>query len=113
MDGYVKRLKDDPEIVAYIDQVIALREEVALKMGLKSEMDEVATLPDRIRNLLEARGYTTGKENYIQTLSQGLALFAMAFYGSNIIYRTTDFKSNEYRNLLGGSLFEATRGTTP
>ena len=107
VDGYVKQLKDDPEIVAYIDQVIALREEVALKMGLKSEMDEVATLPDRIRNLLEARGYTTGKENYIQTLSQGLALFAMAFYGSNIIYRTTDFKSNEYRNLLGGSLFEA------
>ena len=48
VDGYVKQLKDDPEIVAYIDQVIALREEVALKMGLKSEMDEVATLPDRI-----------------------------------------------------------------
>ena len=104
---YVKRLQDDPEIVAYMDQVIAMREEVALKMGVKSEMDEVATLPDRIRQLLEVRGYTTGKENYIQTLSQGLALFAMAFYGSNIVYRTTDFKSNEYRNLLGGALFEA------
>ncbi|MUM78464.1 phosphoenolpyruvate synthase [Pseudodesulfovibrio sp. F-1] len=104
---YVKRLKDNPEIVAYLDQVTALREEVALKMGLKSEMDEVATLPERIRNLLEARGYTSGKENYIQTLAQGLALFAMAFYGSTIVYRTTDFKSNEYRNLLGGLLFEA------
>jgi len=104
---YVRRLKDNPEIVAYLDQVTALREEVALKMGLKSEMDEVATLPDRIRNLLEARGYTSGKENYIQTLAQGLALFAMAFYGSTIVYRTTDFKSNEYRNLLGGLLFEA------
>ncbi|CCH47658.1 PEP/pyruvate-binding domain-containing protein [Pseudodesulfovibrio piezophilus] len=105
--NYVKKLKDEPEVVAYLDEVTALREEVALKMGLKSEMDEVATLPDRIRGILEARGYTTGKENYIQTLSQGLALFAMAFYGSNIVYRTTDFKSNEYRNLLGGSLFEA------
>ncbi|QJB57758.1 PEP/pyruvate-binding domain-containing protein [Pseudodesulfovibrio sp. zrk46] len=105
--GYIERLKEEPEVVEYIDQVTALREEVALKMGLKSEMDEVATLPDRIRGILEARGYTTGKENYIQTLSQGLALFAMAFYGSNIVYRTTDFKSNEYRNLLGGSLFEA------
>ena len=31
----------------------------------------------------------------------------MAFYGRSIIYRTTDFKSNEYRNLLGGNLFEA------
>jgi len=107
VDEYVKRLKSDPEIVAYLDQVTAMREEVALKMGLKSEMDEVATLPDRIRNLLESRGYNSGKENYIQTLSQGLALFAMAFYGKDIVYRTTDFKSNEYRNLLGGSLFEA------
>jgi pyruvate,water dikinase len=107
VSDYVKRLKDNPEIVAYLDQVTALREEVALKMGLKSEMDEVATLPERIRSLLEGRGYTSGKENYIQTLSQGLALFAMAFYGSNIVYRTTDFKSNEYRNLLGGLLFEA------
>ncbi len=104
---YVGKIKDEPELIKYFDQITALREEVALKMGLKSEMDEVATLPDRIRTLLEARGYTTGKENYIQTLSQGLALFAMAFYGSDIIYRTTDFKSNEYRNLLGGSLFEA------
>tara|TARA_Y100001954_G_scaffold127604_1_gene136771 strand:+ start:15623 stop:19207 length:3585 start_codon:yes stop_codon:yes gene_type:complete len=104
---YVEKIKDEPEVVAYLDQVTAMREEVALKMGLKSEMDEVATLPDRIRKLLESRGYTTGKENYIQTLSQGLALFAMAFYGSTIVYRTTDFKSNEYRNLLGGSLFEA------
>ncbi|HKI80583.1 MAG TPA: PEP-utilizing enzyme, partial [Pseudodesulfovibrio sp.] len=103
---YVARLQEDPEFVAHLDKITRLREEVALKMGLKSEMDEVATLPDRIRRLLESRGYTTGKENYIQTLSQGLALFAMAFYGSNIIYRTTDFKSNEYRNLLGGSLFE-------
>ena len=105
--GYVKRLEEEPEMQAYLDKVTALREEVALKMGLKSEMDEVSTLPDRIRNILEGRGYTTGKENYIQTLSQGLAIFAMAFYGSNIVYRTTDFKSNEYRNLLGGLLFEA------
>jgi len=41
-------------------------------------------------------------------LAQNLALFAMAFYGKPITYRTTDFKSNEYRNLLGGSLFEHT-----
>ena len=29
-----------------------------------------------------------------------------AFYGKPIVYRTTDFKTNEYRNLLGGNLFE-------
>ena len=100
------RVKDDPSVVDTLARIAALREEVALKMGLKSEMDEVSTLPGRIRKLLESRGFRTGKEHYIQTLAQGLALFAMAFYGKNIVYRTTDFKSNEYRNLLGGLLFE-------
>ncbi|MHC1701609.1 MAG: PEP/pyruvate-binding domain-containing protein [Humidesulfovibrio sp.] len=100
------RVKDDPGVVDTLERIAALREEVALKMGLKSEMDEVRTLPERIRKLLESRGFRTGKEHYIQTLAQGLALFAMAFYGKNIVYRTTDFKTNEYRNLLGGLLFE-------
>ncbi len=107
VDAIVRKIKDNPQIVGYINKVRELREEVALKMGLKSEIDEISSLPERIRKLLESRGYRTGKENYIQTLSQGLALFAMAFYDSEIIYRTTDFKSNEYRNLLGGVLFEA------
>lgn len=102
----VERIKDDPEVTEYIEKVAQLRREVALKMGVKSEMDEVKTLPERIRKLLESRGYRTGKENYIQTLAQGLALFAMAFYGKDIVYRTTDFKTNEYRNLVGGLLFE-------
>lgn len=100
------RLKDEPGVIEILERIGSLREEVALKMGLKSEMDEVRTLPERIRKLLESRGFRTGKEHYIQTLAQGLALFAMAFYGKSIIYRTTDFKSNEYRNLLGGLLFE-------
>jgi pyruvate,water dikinase len=97
----------DKEIVQQtLDRIRKLRTEVAMKMGLQTEMDDVATLEERIRELLESRGYRSGKENYIQTLAQGLALFAMAFYGKDIIYRTTDFKSNEYRNLLGGNLFE-------
>ncbi|WP_243547344.1 PEP/pyruvate-binding domain-containing protein [Pseudodesulfovibrio tunisiensis] len=105
--GYVEEIQGNEEVVEHLERIRSLREEVALKMGLKSEMDDLRTLPEKIRILLESRGYTTGKENYIQTLSQGLALFAMAFYGQDIVYRTTDFKSNEYRNLLGGSLFES------
>lgn len=107
IETIVQRIKDEPGVREIVSRISALREEVALKMGLASEMEEVRTLPERIKSLLEARGFRTGKENYIQTLSQGLALFAMAFYGKAIIYRTTDFKSNEYRNLLGGLLFEA------
>jgi pyruvate,water dikinase len=106
IDKIAERIKDDPGVIEMLERIAALREDVALKMGLKTEMDEVRTLPERIRKLLESRGFRTGKEHYIQTLAQGLALFAMAFYGKSIVYRTTDFKTNEYRNLLGGLLFE-------
>ena len=100
------KAKENPVVLEYIEGIKALREEVALKMGLKSEMDEVTTLRQRISDIIKSRGLRSGKENYIQTLSQGLALFAMAFYGKDIVYRTTDFKTNEYHNLLGGLLFE-------
>jgi pyruvate,water dikinase len=105
-DAIVERIKNKEIVKETLERIQAMRTEVAMKMGLQSEMDEVATLSERLGKLLESRGYRSGKENYIQTLSQGLALFAMAFYGKDIIYRTTDFKSNEYRNLLGGKLFE-------
>ncbi|WP_027722818.1 PEP/pyruvate-binding domain-containing protein [Maridesulfovibrio zosterae] len=102
----LEKAKKNPMVLEYIEKIKDLREEVALKMGLKSEMDEVTNLRQRISDILRTRGLRTGKENYIQTLSQGLALFAMAFYGKDIVYRTTDFKTNEYHNLLGGLLFE-------
>ena len=69
-------------------------------------MEDVRSLPQKIAEILHLKGYRSGKELYVQTLAQGLALFAMAFYGKPIIYRTTDYKTNEYRNLLGGLLFE-------
>ena len=102
----VNKAVKNPIVIELNEKIKALREEVARKMGLKSEMDEVQTLRKRIFELLQSRGLRSGKENYIQTLSQGLALFSMAFYGKDIIYRTTDFKTNEYHNLLGGLLFE-------
>ncbi|MDR2503399.1 MAG: phosphoenolpyruvate synthase, partial [Deltaproteobacteria bacterium] len=84
----------------------ALRAEVAMRNGMDKEIESVRDIPLKIRKLIRSRGYRTGKEHYVQTLSQGLALFCMAFYDREVIYRTTDFKSNEYRNLLGGMLYE-------
>ncbi|MDR2574474.1 MAG: phosphoenolpyruvate synthase [Desulfovibrio sp.] len=104
--AHVQRVKDIPVVVTLLDNIRRLREEVSLRAGLKKEMDDVRHLPDKIREIIKARGFRTGKEHYVQTLAQSLALFAMAFYGKPITYRTTDFKSNEYRNLLGGNLFE-------
>ncbi len=106
IDEQVERVRELPMVVSVMENIKRLREEVGLRTGLKKEIDEVRNLIDKIRTLIKSRGFRTGKEHYVQTLAQSLALFAMAFYGKTIIYRTTDFKSNEYRNLLGGNLFE-------
>lgn len=102
----VARIEHDPVIIATLEKISAMREDVAKKVGLQQEMDTVRTLPEKIREILKSRGYRSGKELYIQSLAQGLALFSMAFHGKTIVYRTTDYKTNEYRNLLGGILFE-------
>lgn len=103
---YMADASHNPAVLKRIQQIESLRDDVGARCGLKREIVAMREIPAKIGSLLRARGHKTGKEHYIQTLSQGLALFAMAFYGKDIIYRTTDFKSNEYRNLLGGSLFE-------
>ncbi|CAM2061479.1 pyruvate, water dikinase [Desulfovibrionales bacterium] len=100
------RVKDDAEVMDTIGRIVALRAQVAQVTGLAAEMEQVRSVPKKIEEIIRSRGYRTGKEHYVQTLSQSLALFAMAFYGRPIVYRTTDFKSNEYRNLIGGMLFE-------
>jgi pyruvate,water dikinase len=105
-DEIVERIKDHPTIQETIEAIGEMRKDVAVKIGLASQMEEASTLENKIRHLLKSKGFRTGREYYVQMLSQSLALFAMAFYGKDIVYRTTDFKSNEYRNLLGGSLFE-------
>ena len=99
-------VKNHPLVSETLDRIGRMRREMAQKVGLLRDMEAVEGLSDTIRDNLLTRGYRTGKELYVQTLAQGLALFAMAFYGKPIVYRTTDFKTNEYRNLVGGMLFE-------
>lgn len=52
------------------------------------------------------RGFKDEEQYFIQKLSFGIAKIAAAFYPQKVIVRFSDFKSNEYRNLLGGSYFE-------
>jgi len=52
------------------------------------------------------REYTDKKEYFIYELAEGIAQIAAAFYPKKIIVRFSDFKTNEYRNLIGGRLFE-------
>ena len=45
-------------------------------------------------------------EFYIEKLREGVSMIAAAFYPKDVIFRFSDFKSNEYANLLGGNLYE-------
>jgi len=68
---------------------------------------EKITDHDVLRDLdLISRGYTDYKMFFIDTLAQGVGSIAAAFYPRPVIVRFSDFKSNEYRNLLAGSYYE-------
>lgn len=53
-----------------------------------------------------ARGYKSARDFYVQRLAEGVATIAAAFWPKTVIVRLSDFKSNEYRKLIGGSRFE-------
>ncbi|MEI6945589.1 phosphoenolpyruvate synthase [Paraflavisolibacter sp. H34] len=65
---------------------------------------EDVELSSRIRSLM--RGFDSEEDFFIRKLAYGVAKIAAAFYPKKVIVRFSDFKSNEYANLLGGHHFE-------
>jgi len=61
-------------------------------------------LAERIDRL--TKGYRDKRHFYIDKLAYGIARIASAFYPKPVVVRFSDFKSNEYANLLGGKYFE-------
>lgn len=58
------------------------------------------------RKILEiTKGYKI-KDFFVDKMAEGIAKIAAAFYPKPVILRLSDFKTNEYRTLIGGSLFE-------
>lgn len=53
-------------------------------------------------------GYDSPTDFYVKRLSEGISTIAASVYPKPIIVRMSDFKSNEYRSLIGGSLYEPT-----
>jgi pyruvate,water dikinase len=52
------------------------------------------------------QGYEDKQKYFVDKLSQGIGTIAAAFYPKDVIVRMSDFKSNEYANLVGGKQFE-------
>ena len=63
-----------------------------------------ATVIQQINKLTQ--GYINKQDYFIDQLSQGIATIAAAFYPKEVIVRLSDFKTNEYANLIGGKDFE-------
>lgn len=56
----------------------------------------------------QAAGYKNPRDFFVQTLAQAIGMIAGALYPRPVIVRLTDFKTNEYANLLGGDRYEST-----
>ncbi|CAG0926873.1 MAG: Phosphoenolpyruvate synthase [Rhodocyclaceae bacterium] len=69
------------------------------------ELDRVpAGLRDEINR--RSRGYASPKDFFVDKLAEGVSTIAAAFWPKPVIVRLSDFKSNEYRKLLGGEIYE-------
>ncbi len=82
---------------------------IASKMGLHPMA--LLNLRDQapgVRRAIEAKmaGWKNPKQYYVDNLSFGIAKIGAAFYPRKVIVRFSDFKTNEYRTLLGGEAYE-------
>lgn len=65
-------------------------------------------LSPELRQTVErlSSGYASPVEFYVSKIAEGVATIAAAFWPKKVIVRMSDFKSNEYRKLIGGELYE-------
>ena len=64
--------------------------------------------PPHIKNIIsnKIKDTTDAKSFFVKELSRGIGTIASAFYPDDVIIRFSDFKSNEYKNLVGGDQYE-------
>ena len=69
---------------------------------------EYPNVPGELRDAVErlSAGYPSAKAFYERKIAEGVATIAAAFYPKKVIVRLSDFKSNEYRKLIGGVNYE-------
>ncbi len=69
---------------------------------------EYPKLPDDLKRDVDkaARGYASPRKFFVEKMVEGVGTIAAAFWPKPVIVRLSDFKSNEYRKLLGGARYE-------
>jgi pyruvate,water dikinase len=69
---------------------------------------EYESLPAELKAQVarQSRGYENPVRFYVDKIAEGVSAIAAAFWPKKVIVRLSDFKSNEYRNLIGGTRYE-------
>lgn len=70
------------------------------------DFDKLADTAAKIEIEKLTAGYTDKPQFFVDKLAQGVAMIAAAFYPKDVILRLSDFKTNEYANLIGGKAYE-------
>ncbi|MDR0807107.1 MAG: phosphoenolpyruvate synthase [Enterobacteriaceae bacterium] len=97
------RLPNDGVGLARLEFIINRMIGVHPKALLEFDQQDAA-IKQEIRELMV--GYNDPVEFYVGRLAEGIATLASAFWPKRVIVRLSDFKSNEYANLVGGSRYE-------
>jgi pyruvate,water dikinase len=65
-------------------------------------------LPEEIKSKIDelTKDYEDKKQYFVDKLAEGIAKICVVYYPHEVIVRFSDFKTNEYRNLIGGELYE-------
>ncbi|MCX6737299.1 MAG: phosphoenolpyruvate synthase [Candidatus Parcubacteria bacterium] len=94
------------------DGVGLAREEFIISSGIKIHPLALINYPNLLSKSLKHQidnltlGYANKTDFYVDKLTEGIAKIGAAFYPKRVILRFSDFKTNEYASLIGGSLFE-------
>ncbi|MDX2345736.1 MAG: phosphoenolpyruvate synthase [Legionella sp.] len=83
-----------------ISNTIGIHPKALLQFDDLKDADLKQTIADK------TAAYASPVAYYVERLKEGIATIASAFYPKPVIVRLSDFKSNEYANLLGGNLYE-------
>ena len=95
------------------DGVGLAREEFIINSYIKihpNALIDYPHVPKEVKEKIDelTSGYDDKKEYYIEKLAQGIGRLAASVYPKPIIVRMSDFKTNEYANLIGGQAYEPT-----
>lgn len=75
--------------------------------SLKQRTHEDSRIADAVQKIEErSANYPDKKSFFVENLARGIAKIAAGFYPNDVIVRLSDFKTNEYANLIGGFLYE-------